>query len=71
MKTVVTADGKVVAKGARVFNYYDGQWGTVGTIDYEGWFDHIPDHGSRGAILNGERVCVDIPPGNPFYRAHG
>jgi hypothetical protein len=68
---VKTADGRLVTEGDRVFNYYDGEWGTVGRVGSDGWFDHIREDGTRGALLNGERVCVVIPPGNPFYRSHG
>lgn len=68
--TIVTADGTEVTEGARVFDFYDGHWGTVGTIDSEGWFDHYREDGGRG-YLNGERVCVRIPSGNPFYASHG
>ena len=66
MTTVRTADNKTVAKGARVFNYYDGKWGVVGRIDTDGWFDHTDDSG-KVTSLNGERVCSVIPKGNPFY----
>jgi hypothetical protein len=67
MVTITTADGYEVPEGTRVFNYYDGHWGTVGPIDSTGWFDHFPEDGGRGAYLNGERVCVEIPLGNPWY----
>lgn len=70
-QTVTTADGHTVTQGARVFDYYGGQWGIVGPVDECGWFDLYREDGSRGGYLNGERVCVRIPPGNPFYRSHG
>lgn len=67
METIVTADGKTVGEDDRVFNYYDGEWGTIRGIDAEGWFDHYREDGTRGAVLNGERVCVRIGPNNPWY----
>jgi hypothetical protein len=66
VSTVRTADNETVSTGDRVFNYYDGKWGTIGRIETDGWFDHIADDG-RSTSLNGERVCVTIPRGNPFY----
>lgn len=67
MREVWTADGRKVTEGARVFNYYDGKWGTITELDDQGWFFHVPEDGSRGACLNGERVAVVVPRNNPFY----
>jgi hypothetical protein len=30
---IITEDGKEVGLGDRVFNYYDGKWGTITKID--------------------------------------
>lgn len=30
---IITEDGKEVGLGDRVFNYYDGKWGTITEID--------------------------------------
>jgi hypothetical protein len=69
---IITADGKVVHTGDRVFDYYDGYWGTIGRMSSDGvWFDHNREDGSGRGFLDGSRVCVRIPPGNPFYRSHG
>jgi hypothetical protein len=67
MRTIVTADDFTVDEGSRVFNYYDGEWGTIGRIGNDGWFDHIREDGSRGSLLNGDRVCYRIPRSNPYY----
>ena len=48
--TVMTADGKAVAKGTRVFNFHDGKWGL------------IVDGGEQTAELaydDGTRTAVD------------
>lgn len=70
MDKVRTADGKTVREGERVFDYYNGAWGTVGTVEDDGWFTFTSEAG-RKTSLNGERVCVVIPRGNPFYKTHG
>lgn len=65
-----TADGFLIKEGDRLFNYYDGWWGTVGSIDEQGWFELEDDPlvgPLRRAVLNGERVCAYIPRGNPFF----
>jgi len=70
-KTILTADGYTVTIGARVFDYYNGHWGTIGTLNSSSdWFDHHREDGGRG-YLDGSRVCVRIPRGNPFYASHG
>jgi phospholipase/lecithinase/hemolysin len=66
-RRIVTADGVTKTEGDRVFDYYDGAWGTISRIDSAGWFDLILDNGKRGGFLNGERVCHRIPRSNPFY----
>ena len=63
------ACGATITTGTRVFDFYDGHWGTVGDFDQwngDGWFDHHRDNGTRG-YLNGERVAVVLPRGNPYY----
>jgi hypothetical protein len=63
---ITTADGMTVGEGARVFDYYDGHWGTIKGIGSDGWFDHVRDGGGTG-MLNGERVAVNVPRSNPYY----
>jgi hypothetical protein len=71
MDTIRTADNKIATSGDRVFDYYDGHWGTIGQIiSADGWFDHHREDGGRG-YLDGNRVCAVIPPGNPFYEKYG
>lgn len=65
-KTVTTADGKHAREGDRVFDFYDGHWGTIGEIDEQGWFHHLRDEGGRG-VLNGERVAFVLPTANPYF----
>ena len=62
-----SADGAELKEGDRVFNYYDGWWGTVGWIDPAGWFTLTDDVSAHSAVLNGERVCKVIPRDNPYY----
>jgi len=52
-----TEDGVMVQPGDTVFNYYDMKVCTIGTPDDQGWFDTTNQDGSRGAYLNGERIC--------------
>jgi len=60
---IYTADNVKVHVGVRVFNYYDGEWGTItGPMDNEGWFDFTADSG-RVKALNGERICTYNPNG--------
>lgn len=81
-KPIRTADGKQVGEGDRVFDYYDGHWGTIGPLTPDSqshpsergsnaWFDHIREDGTGRGYLNGERVTTSIPPSNPFYKTHG
>lgn len=63
-------DRTPIVDGMRLYNYYDGVWGTVrftkpivingkgmgGTI-YDGWFDLVGDNG-RTYSLNGVRVST-------------
>lgn len=61
-RTITTEDGKVVHEGDRVFNYYDGFWGTLGPIDDGGWADVHGENGKR-AYLNGQRISTYDPKG--------
>lgn len=61
-RTITTEDGKVVREGDRVFNYYDGFWGTLGPIDDGGWADVFGD--GRKAYLNGQRISTFDPKGS-------
>lgn len=70
-KPIITADGQTVVFGAKVFDYYDGHWGTVGMISDDGWFDHHRENGEGKGYLDGSRVCVRIPRRNPFFESHG
>lgn len=58
---VQTADGHYVTEGDRVWNYYDGWWGTVGKIDGDGWFNCAEIDGPHSALLNGERISQPTP----------
>lgn len=61
--TVTTSDGKIVRQGERVFNYYDMEWGVIGTDpDEEGWF-YLDSEGefSQHKLLNGERISTYDP----------
>lgn len=61
-RTIMTEDGKTVREGDRVFNYYDGWWGTLGPIDDGGWADV---HGeNKRAYLNGQRLSTFDPKGS-------
>jgi hypothetical protein len=63
---IVTEDNQIVAKGDRVYNYYDMWPGTIVTDpDSQGWFWVKPDGDinspplHRGqALLNGQRICT-------------
>jgi hypothetical protein len=59
---IVTEDNQIVAKGDRVYNYYDMWPGTIVTDpDDQGWFYVKPDPGSSNrqqALLNGQRICT-------------
>lgn len=63
-----TEDGKIVHEGDRVFNYYDGFWGTLGPIDDEGWADVFGDD-NRKAFLNGQRISTYDPKGSTDPKA--
>ena len=57
-----TADGHTVYKGDRVYNYYDCYWGFIqDDPDFDGWFLVKSEDGTRNAVLNGERICIDEP----------
>jgi hypothetical protein len=66
---IVTEDGQTVRAGDRVFNYYDGFWGTLGPIDDGGWADVFGDDGRR-AYLNGERIATYDPKGSTDPKAN-
>lgn len=70
LTTIRTADGVSVSEGDRVFDYYDGHWGTIHGIEENGWFRHVREDNPYNGYLNGERVCARIPVGNPFYKSH-
>jgi hypothetical protein len=51
-----------IVEGMRLFNYYDGKWGTVGRIyGDDGWFTFTHDDGTS-TQLNGVRVSTVEPP---------
>jgi hypothetical protein len=59
---IVTADGKIVNVGDRVYNYYDCFWVIItGTPWEDGWFQTTKEDGTRGPILNGERISTYVP----------
>ena len=62
MDQIVTADNHHVGVGDRVFNYYDGWWGVIRTIDDDGWcvVERI-ERGGGAKSLNGERLSVARP----------
>jgi len=57
---IITADGRVVHKGDRVFNYYDREWGVILTDPAsDGWFYFQPEGVTmRPKSLNGERISA-------------
>ena len=61
MATVQTADGATVKTGDRVFNYYDCEWGVIGTIHADGWFYFRGESDDHHRLLNGERVAIRKP----------
>lgn len=66
MDSLTTEDGKVRRPGDRVFNYYDGWWGTLGPIVDDGpdpWADVFGADGKR-AYLNGARMSTYDPKGS-------
>ena len=66
-------DGARITDGKRMFNYYDGYWVIVqitGTsahpehpyhATWDGWFETKKEDGSRGPILNGQRLAGSKP----------
>jgi hypothetical protein len=60
---IETADGQLVSKNDRVYNYYDGWWGVIKEDpDNEGWFwCEEEGGGGRGKQLNGERIATYRP----------
>lgn len=59
---LITEDGHQFENGDRLFNYYDGLWGTVKSEPdpYSGWFDFEHDDGRR-TTLNSVRVSKQEP----------
>jgi len=62
---LTTEDNRTpITEGMRLFNYYDGKWGTVEHIETgpyaDGWFDFRHDDGTR-TTLNGVRVSTVDP----------
>ena len=55
--TVTLEDRKVAHVGDRVFNYYDRVPVNITEIGSDGWCDTKLDDGSRGAYLDGSRMC--------------
>jgi hypothetical protein len=75
-RKIVTADGKEVGIGDRVFNYYDGRWGTITRIDEYPQPDTLKGQDSgtpmekwtnywfsldNGDILDGSRISTYDP----------
>jgi len=59
---IFTADGHVAFPGFRVWCHYDLTWVTIGEdVDGQGWFSTTRDDGSRGPVLNGDRICTNPP----------
>jgi hypothetical protein len=60
---LITEDGHSFQVGDRLYNYYDGKWGTVvNEPGHHGWFDFKQDDGSV-TILNSVRVSKNPPTG--------
>jgi hypothetical protein len=61
---LLTEDNRTpIAEGMRLYNYYDGEWGTVAEMPTEysnGWFTFVTDDGYRSS-LNGVRVATTNP----------
>lgn len=61
----ITEDGFRFKVGSVLYNYYDGEWGTVTSEpdpSSQGWFDFQTDDG-RTKALNSVRVCRIRPKG--------
>lgn len=60
--TIRTDDGKSVAEGDRVYDYYNLGWGTirVGSLDSDGWF-YVDHEDGSCALLNGARIATYQP----------
>ena len=66
MDVLKTADGVEVKRGDHVYNYYDCEWGYVGRISFDGWFEFRPEMADGrpsnfGKLLNGERIAIQKP----------
>jgi len=57
LTSIILADDTTASIGAQVFNYYDRYPVTIVSIDSDGWCDTTREDGSRGPLLNGERMC--------------
>ena len=58
-RVIAAADGKVARVGDRVWNFYDLRWVTIAEEpDADGWFSTTEEDGSRGPVLNGERITT-------------
>jgi hypothetical protein len=59
-RKVTTADGKLVGVGDRVFNYYDGEWGVIESID-----DHAqPD------TMKGQTTATPVEEWDNYWFTH-
>jgi hypothetical protein len=61
--TILTADGRVMREGDRVFSHYTCTWGVIRNITTtfgDPWFD-FEEEGGKKTLLNGDRVCKDKP----------
>lgn len=59
----ITEDGHPFKVGDRLYNYYDGVWGTVVSEPdpYRGWFDFQPEGNEHTTSLNSVRVSKEPP----------
>lgn len=59
---LITEDGHAFVPGDRLYNYYDGVWGTVMSEPdpHGGWFDFTTDN-DRRTTLNSVRVSKEEP----------
>ena len=60
---LITEDGYDFKVGDRLFNYYDGEWGTVVSEprEWDGWFDFQPEGVTWSKTLNSVRVSKKQP----------
>ena len=62
--TVITADGKPVVKGNRVFNFHDWKWGVIDG-DAEDAAELVYDDGTRTALNS--RWVLSKDPSRPTW----